>query len=121
MQALFGECGIVKTKKWAFILMMFWCMMFAGVVGTIKCTLLPKILESALRMPTFKLMKALTHQFGGLGSHCSHCEALGSDVVGGDGLESVGCGQAPLMWFKVGWQACSHSRARQVLPWRLTT
>ncbi len=75
-------------KKWAYILIMFWCMMFAGVVGTIEDTLLPKILESALCMPTFEPMKALIHQFGGLGSHCSHFEALGSDIVGGDGSGS---------------------------------
>ncbi len=88
MQSLFGECAIVKHKKWAFILMMFWCMMFAGVVGAIEDTLSPKILESALHMPTFEPMKALIHQFGGLESHCSHCGALGSDVVGGDGSGS---------------------------------
>jgi hypothetical protein len=68
--------------------MMFWCMMFAGVVGTIEDTLLPKILELALRMLIFEPMKASIHQFGGPGSHCSHCEALGSDVVGGDGSGS---------------------------------
>jgi hypothetical protein len=65
--------------------MMFWCMMFAGVVGAIEDTLLPKILELALHMPTFEPMKALVHQFGGLGSHCSYCEALGSDIAGRDG------------------------------------
>jgi hypothetical protein len=60
--------------------------MFAGVVSAIEDdTLLPKILELVLRIPTFKPMKALIHQFGGLGSYCSHGEALGSDVVGGDG------------------------------------
>jgi hypothetical protein len=64
--------------------MIFWCMMFAGVVGAIEDTFLPKILESALRMMTFEPMKVLIHQFGGLGSHSSNCEALGSDVVGGD-------------------------------------
>jgi hypothetical protein len=84
MQSLFGESGIVKNKKWAYILMMFWCMMFAGVVAAIEDTLLQKILELALCKLTFEPMKALIHQFGGLGSHCSHCEALGSDVVGGD-------------------------------------
>jgi hypothetical protein len=85
MQSLFGESGIVKNKKRAYILM-FWCMMFAGVVGAIEDTLLPKILQLVSRMSTFEPMKALIHQFGGLvlGSHCSHCEALGSDVVGGD-------------------------------------
>jgi hypothetical protein len=46
MQSLFGECGIVKNKKWAYILMMFWCMMFAGVVSVIEDTLLLKVLES---------------------------------------------------------------------------
>jgi hypothetical protein len=70
LQSLFGECGIVINKKWAYILMMFWCMMFAGVVSAIEDTLLPKILELALRMPTFEPMKALIHQFGGLESHC---------------------------------------------------
>ncbi len=39
-------------------------------------------------MSTFEPMKALIHQFGGLGSHCSHCEALGSDVIGSDGSGS---------------------------------
>jgi hypothetical protein len=68
--------------------MMFWCIFFAGVVSTIEDTLLPKILELALRMSTFEPMKVLIHQFGGLGSHCSHCEALGSYVVGGDGSGS---------------------------------
>jgi hypothetical protein len=66
------------------MLKMCWCMMFAGVVGAIEDTLLPKILELALRRSTFEPMKALIHQFGGLGSNCSHCEAFGSDVVGGD-------------------------------------
>jgi hypothetical protein len=50
----------------------------------IEDTLLPKILELALCMLAFKPMKALIHQLRGHGSHCSHCEALGSDVVGGD-------------------------------------
>jgi hypothetical protein len=35
-------------------------------------------------LSTFELMKALINQFGGLGSQCSNCEALGSDVVSGD-------------------------------------
>ncbi len=61
---------------------------FAGVAGAIEDTLLPKILELALRMPTFEPMKLLMHQFGGLGSHCSHCEALGSIIDGGDGSGS---------------------------------
>jgi hypothetical protein len=52
MQSLFGESGIVKNKKWAYILMMFWRMMFAGVVGAIEDTLLPRILELVLRMST---------------------------------------------------------------------
>jgi hypothetical protein len=68
--------------------MMFWCMMFAGVVGVIEDTLLPKILELALCMSTYEPMKALIHQFGGIGSHCSQCETLGSDVVCGDGSGS---------------------------------
>jgi hypothetical protein len=42
-------------------MMMIWCMMFSGVVGAIEDTLLPKILELALGMPTFKPMKALIH------------------------------------------------------------
>jgi hypothetical protein len=54
------ECSIVK-KKWANILLMFWCMMFAGVVGAIEYTFQSKILELALRVPTFKPMKALIH------------------------------------------------------------
>jgi hypothetical protein len=36
-------------------------MMFAGVVGTIEDTLLPKILELALGMSTFEPMKALIY------------------------------------------------------------
>jgi hypothetical protein len=64
--------------------MMFWSMMFAGEVGVIEDTLLPKILKLALRLSTFEPMKALIHCFGALGSHCSYCEALGCDVVGGD-------------------------------------
>jgi hypothetical protein len=43
------------------ILMMFWGMMFAGVVGVIENTLAPKILESTLCVLTFKPMKALIH------------------------------------------------------------
>jgi hypothetical protein len=50
-----------KAKKWAYILMVFWCMMFAGVVGTIEDTLPPKILELALRMSTFEPIKTLIH------------------------------------------------------------
>jgi hypothetical protein len=61
MQSLFGESGIVKNKKWAYILMIFWCMMFAGVVGAIEDTLFPRILELVLRMSTFEPMKALIH------------------------------------------------------------
>jgi hypothetical protein len=41
--------------------MMFWGIMFAGVVGAIENTLAPKILESALCIPRFKPMKALIH------------------------------------------------------------
>jgi hypothetical protein len=84
LQSLFGECSIVKNKKWAYILMMFCCMMFAGSIGAIEDTLPPKILELALCVPTFEPIEMLIHQFGGLGSHCSHSEDLGSDVVGGD-------------------------------------
>ncbi len=65
--------------------MMFWCMMFVGVAGAIEDTFLPKILELVLRMLPFEPVKVLVNRFGGLGGHCSHCEALGSDVVGGDG------------------------------------
>ncbi len=61
MQSLFGESGVVKNKKWAYILIMFWCMMFAGVVGAIEDTLLPKVLELALCMSTLEPMKALIH------------------------------------------------------------
>jgi hypothetical protein len=61
VQSLFRECSIVKNKIWAYILMMFWCMMFAGVVGAIEDALLPKMLELALRMPTFESMKLLIH------------------------------------------------------------
>jgi hypothetical protein len=68
--------------------MMFWCIMCAGVVRAIENTFLPKILELALCIPTFEPMKALIHQFGGLGRHCSHREVLGSDVVSGDGSGS---------------------------------
>ncbi len=41
--------------------MMFWGMLFAGIVGMIENTLAPKILELALCVPTFKPMKALIH------------------------------------------------------------
>jgi hypothetical protein len=58
VQSLFGECSIVKNKKWANILMMFWGMMFAGVIGAIENTLVLKILELALCVPTCKPMKA---------------------------------------------------------------
>jgi hypothetical protein len=61
VQSLFGECRIVKNKKWANILMMFWGMLFAGVVGVIGNTLASKILELALCILTFKPMKALIH------------------------------------------------------------
>jgi hypothetical protein len=89
MQSLyFGESDIVKNKKWAYILLMLCCMMFVGVFSAIEDTFLPKILGLALCMPTFEPMKALIHQFGGPGSNCSHCEAMGSDVVDGDGSGS---------------------------------
>jgi hypothetical protein len=45
------------------MLMTFWCMVFAGVIGAIEDTLLPKILELALCMPTFEPMKKMIHQF----------------------------------------------------------
>jgi hypothetical protein len=41
--------------------MMFWGMVFAKVVSAIENTLVPKILELALCIPTFKPMKALIH------------------------------------------------------------
>jgi hypothetical protein len=50
---------IVKNKKWAYIFMMFWCMMFAGVVGAIEETLSPKILELTLHMSTFEPIKSI--------------------------------------------------------------
>jgi hypothetical protein len=59
VQSLFRECSIVKNKKWAYILMMFWCMMFAEVVGAIEDTLPPKILELVLRMLTFEPIRAM--------------------------------------------------------------
>jgi hypothetical protein len=52
---------VLSKKKWVYILMMFWCMMLAGVVGAIEDTLPPKILELALRMSVFEPMKALIH------------------------------------------------------------
>jgi hypothetical protein len=44
-----------------YILMMFRYLIFAGVVGMIEDTLLPKILALALLMSTFEQMKALIH------------------------------------------------------------
>jgi hypothetical protein len=38
-----------KQKNGRTFLMMFWCMMFAGVFGAIEDTLPPKILELALK------------------------------------------------------------------------
>jgi hypothetical protein len=58
---LFGDCNIVENKKRAYILMMFWGMMFTGVAGAIENTLAPRILELALFIPTFQPMKALIH------------------------------------------------------------
>jgi hypothetical protein len=52
---------LLRTTKWANILMMFLGIVFAGVVGVIENTLAPKILELALFVPTFKPMKALIH------------------------------------------------------------
>jgi hypothetical protein len=54
-----GTVVLSKTKKWANILMMFWGMMFAGVVGTIENTFALKILELALCISSFKPMNAL--------------------------------------------------------------
>jgi hypothetical protein len=54
-------------KKWEYILTMFWCMMFAGVVGAIEDSLSPKILELMLRMPKFEPMKVLIHCLEALG------------------------------------------------------
>jgi hypothetical protein len=53
VHSLFRDCSIVKNKKWANILMMFWGMMFTGVVGAIENTLAPKILELVLCVPIF--------------------------------------------------------------------
>jgi hypothetical protein len=41
--------------------MMFWGMVFAGVVSAIENTLVPKILELALCVLTFKAMEVLIH------------------------------------------------------------
>ena len=57
-QSLFGESGTVENIKWAYTLMMFWCMMFTGVAGTIEDTLSPKVM---LHKPTFEPMKVLIH------------------------------------------------------------
>jgi hypothetical protein len=43
VRSLFGDFSIVKNKKWANMFMMFWGMMFSGVVGAIENTLVPKI------------------------------------------------------------------------------
>ncbi len=58
MQSLFGDCSVIKNKKQANILM-FWGMMFTGVVSAIENTLAPKILELALRVLTFNPIKVL--------------------------------------------------------------
>jgi hypothetical protein len=42
-----------QKQKIGVHLMMFWCMMFAEVVGAIEDTLSPKILELALGITTF--------------------------------------------------------------------
>jgi hypothetical protein len=61
VQSLFRDCSIVKNKTQANILIMFWGMMFAGVVSAIENTLAPKIVELVLCLPKFKPMKALIH------------------------------------------------------------
>jgi hypothetical protein len=60
VQSLFGECSTVKSKKTGKHFDV-WGMMFAGVVGAIENTLVPKILELVLWVLTFKPMKALIH------------------------------------------------------------
>jgi hypothetical protein len=47
--------------------MMFWGMMFAGVVSAIENTLAPKILELTFCIPTFKPMKHRSIDFEALG------------------------------------------------------
>jgi hypothetical protein len=59
--SLFGNCIIVKNKKMANSLMMFWGMIFTGAVGAIENTFAPKILELVLCVPTLEPMKVLIH------------------------------------------------------------
>jgi hypothetical protein len=62
----------VKDIEGAHLLMMFGCMVFASVVGSVEDAFASEVLESSLIIPAFEPVETLVHGFGGSGSHGAH-------------------------------------------------
>jgi hypothetical protein len=56
----------------AHLLMMFGCMVFVGVVGSVEDAFAPEVLELSLSVTAFEPVETLVHGFGGSGSHGAH-------------------------------------------------
>ncbi len=62
----------VEDIERAHLLMMFGCMVFAGIVGSVEDAFAPEVLELLLSIPAFEPVETLVHGFGGSGSHGAH-------------------------------------------------
>ncbi len=68
-----GRWGVaVEDVEGVHLLMMFGCMVFAGIVGSVEDAFAPEVLELLLSIPAFEPVEMLVHGFGGTGSHGAH-------------------------------------------------
>ncbi len=68
-----GWWGItVNDVEGAHLLMVLGCMVFAGIVCSVKDAFAPKGPELVLSIAAFEPVETLVHGFGGFGSHDAH-------------------------------------------------
>jgi hypothetical protein len=68
-----GWWGVaVEDIEGAHLLMMFGCMVFAGVVSSVVDAFAPEVLKLSLSIPAFEPVETLVHGFGGSGRHGAH-------------------------------------------------
>ncbi len=63
---------VVEDVEGAHLLMMFGCMVFAGIVSSVEDAFVPEVLELLLSILAFEPVETLVHGFGGSGSHGAH-------------------------------------------------
>ncbi len=62
-----GRWGVaVEEVEGVHLLMMFGCVVFAGIVGSVEDAFVPEVLELSLSFPEFEPVETLAHGFGGL-------------------------------------------------------